>query len=190
MDPAIKSAFEELIRRFDSFDAKWEARFTDVESARQDRDDEAEQRLAALVAFSNSVPGVASRLTALEDYCSANSEAAVAAEEWNRGITNRIGELEQKMDDLELIWFSEMQDERDDRVAALEDVAAVFDEWRPWVEASFHDIRLEIKRLNGVERTPATRTSTGHHSNAPFIELASARPPAGEKADWPSGHRE
>ncbi|XP_021317789.1 uncharacterized protein LOC110435983 [Sorghum bicolor] len=190
MDPAVKSAFEELIRRFDSFDAKWEARFADAESARRDHDDETERRLAAVEAFTSSVPGPAARHSALEDYCSANSEAAVAAEEWNRGFSNRVGELEEKMDDLELIRFSEMRDERDDRVAALEDAAVVFDEWRPWVEASVHDICLEIKRLKGVERSPATRTSSGRLGVAPFTESASARPPAGEKADWPNGHRE
>ena len=190
MDPAVKSAFEEIIRRFDSFDAKWEARFADAESARRNHDDETERRLAAVEAFTNSVPGPAARLSALEDYCSANSEAAVAAEEWNRGFSNRVGELEEKMDDLELIRFSEMRDERDDRVAALEDAAVVFDEWRPWLEASVHDIRLEIKRLKGVERSPATRTSSGRLGVAPFTESASARPPAGEKADWPNGHRE
>jgi len=91
MDPAVKTAFEELIRRFDSFDAKWEAKFADAETLRREREDEANRRLAALESLSSSVPGAAIRLTALEDYCVANSEAAVAAEEWNRGISNRVG---------------------------------------------------------------------------------------------------
>jgi hypothetical protein len=68
----------------------------------------------------------------------------VVTGELNRNVASHIKELEQKVDDLELIQISEMQDERDDRVAALEDATVVLNDWRPWVEASLYDIRLEI----------------------------------------------
>lgn len=123
------------------------------------------------------MPGAAVRLRALEDYCSAQSEAAVVAAEWNHDISGRVGELEQKVDDLELIRITEIRDERHDRVAALEDAAAVFDEWRPWVEASIHDMRLEIKRA--TQPRASSSTDPGVVS---FPELASARPSAGAKA--------
>lgn len=34
MDLTVKSAFEEVLHRFDAFDAKWEAKFADAETAR------------------------------------------------------------------------------------------------------------------------------------------------------------
>jgi hypothetical protein len=34
MDPIVKMVFDEVIRRFDAFNSKWEAKFADVESMR------------------------------------------------------------------------------------------------------------------------------------------------------------
>ncbi|CAD6257863.1 unnamed protein product [Miscanthus lutarioriparius] len=42
------------------------------------------------------------------------------ADDWDRSIDQRVGELEQRTDDLELIRITEIHDERDDRVVALE----------------------------------------------------------------------
>ena len=33
MDPIVKTTFEEVLRRFDSFDAKWEAKFAESEAS-------------------------------------------------------------------------------------------------------------------------------------------------------------
>jgi hypothetical protein len=71
MDPIIKMVFEEVIRRFDAFNSKWEAKFVDAESMRRDRDAETDRHIAVLESFSRSVPRVVAHLTALEDYCSA-----------------------------------------------------------------------------------------------------------------------
>jgi hypothetical protein len=62
---------------------------------------------------------------------------------WGR---ERIREVERRTDDLELIRLSEIRDERDDRVAALEDAAAAFGEWKPWIEAFVEDTRFELRR--------------------------------------------
>lgn len=32
MDPSVKLAFDEILRRFDAFDAEWESKSSDVES--------------------------------------------------------------------------------------------------------------------------------------------------------------
>lgn len=40
---------------------------------------------------------------------------------------DRIGDLEQRVLDLELVRFSEIQDERDDRISVLETVVEAFE---------------------------------------------------------------
>lgn len=83
-----------------------------------------------------------------------------------------------------------MQDERDDRVAVLEDAAAVLDEWRPWVEGSLYDVCLDIRRLAKSGPLPMTELNTSRPGVVTFTESASACPSTGAKADWPSGHCE
>lgn len=56
MDPTVKSAFEEVLRRFNAFDAKWESKFADTESARREREAETDCRVSELEGFAASVP--------------------------------------------------------------------------------------------------------------------------------------
>lgn len=58
---------------------------------------ETERRVAELEGFAASVPRVSAHLAALEEYCTAQSEAAVVADEWGRDVDSRVGELEQKV---------------------------------------------------------------------------------------------
>lgn len=55
--------------------------------------------------------------------------------------------MERRVDDLELICLSEIHDERDDRVSALEATAASFEEWRPWIEAAVDDAPFDVRRV-------------------------------------------
>jgi hypothetical protein len=75
-----------------------------------------------------------------------------------------------------------MQDERDDRVAALEDATVVLNDWRPWVEASLYDVCLEIRRLAKSRPLPTTEPNTSCLGVITFNELASVRPSVGAKA--------
>jgi hypothetical protein len=66
MDPTVKSAFEEVLKHFDAFDAKWEAKFTGSESVNQERAAEMDRRLIALEQTSAAVAATATRVSALE----------------------------------------------------------------------------------------------------------------------------
>lgn len=48
MEPNIKSAFNEVFRRLDAMEAKWESKLEEVKSSRLDRDAEVDHRLVAL----------------------------------------------------------------------------------------------------------------------------------------------
>lgn len=217
----MKSAFEEVLKRFD---AKWEAKFAGSESVKQERAAETDRRLTALEQTSAAVATTAAHVSALEQtsaavaattarvsaleqsstavastpacvsaleaFCSAQSEAMAVANDWGRSMDLRVGELEQRADDLELIRITEICDERDARVEALKGAQQVFDEWRPWVEASIHDLRLEVKRLAKPVPQPTTQTSAANPGVVSFVESDSAHPSAGATSDWPYGHRE
>lgn len=213
MDLTVKSAIEAVLKRFNDFNAKWEAKFASVESMRLECVASSDRRFAVLEQTCAGLPAVQSCVAVLEEFCSEQSEQNVVADEWGRSIDRRVGELEQRTDDLKLIRINEICDELDDRVSALEGAAEVFEEWRPWVEASIHDIRLEIKRfakpdpssscpqkVSASSARPAVVSSgtwidpewgapkTAHAGAEHFPEMASARPSAKAKAVWPSGH--
>lgn len=50
--------------------------------------------------------------------------------------------------DLDSLCVLEICDERDDRVSALEEVAAELVAWRSGVDGYLDDVRLELKRLS------------------------------------------
>lgn len=50
----------------------------------------------------------------LEVYCAAQSEATVVAANWGRSTDQRVGDLKQRMDDVELLRLLKLRDERDD----------------------------------------------------------------------------
>ena len=189
IDPTVKSAFEEVLKRFDSFDAKWEAKFAGAEASTKEHAAEVDRRIIALEDICSGIPATRTRLSSLETFCSDQSEQNVVADDWGRSVEWCLGELEQRADDIELIWFMEIRDKRDDRVAALESATEVFNKWRPWVEASLQDVRVELSRIPRSAPRPAAE-NTGHPGAVTFIEPASARPPVGGKVDWPKGHCE
>jgi hypothetical protein len=77
----MKSAFEEVLRRFDSFDAKWEAKFAGSETTNQERAAETDRRLIALENASATVASAPACVSAMEAFCSAQSEAMVVADD-------------------------------------------------------------------------------------------------------------
>ncbi|CAD6232454.1 unnamed protein product [Miscanthus lutarioriparius] len=87
------------------------------------------------------------RVTSLEKVCHTQAHAAVLFDVRVQDFEQRIAEAELRMGDLELIHVYELRDERDERVSTLESAAAVLEDWRPFVDGTLDDIRLEIKRL-------------------------------------------
>jgi len=47
-----------------------------------------------------------------------------------------------------MVRYVEIQDERDERVAALESASEAFTAWRPRIESSLFTIRSEVDRLS------------------------------------------
>ncbi|CAD6264066.1 unnamed protein product [Miscanthus lutarioriparius] len=79
--------------------------------------------------------------------CNTQSHAAVLFDICAQDFEQRIAEAELRMGDLELLRIYELQDERDERVSALESAASVLEEWRPFVEGTLDDVCLEVPRL-------------------------------------------
>lgn len=169
MEPNIKSAFDEVFRRLDAMEVKWESKLEEVKSSCQDRDVEVdrrisaledagarlpavpvdlERRVAALEGVCNASVNIPERISSLERYNIALSQSMVVADNWNHDLDARVGEVERRTDDLELIRLFEIRDERDDHVAALEDSVAAFVEWQPWIEAHVIDTRFNLRRVN------------------------------------------
>jgi hypothetical protein len=97
-----------------------------------------------------------------------------------------------RMGDLELIRVYELRDERDERVSILESAAAVLEEWRPFVDGTLDDIRLDLRRLKEQwDRSPLVPSSVPPGMViSPVNESTAARPSAvGIEVDWPDGHR-
>jgi hypothetical protein len=76
MEPNIKSAFEEVFRRLDAMEAKWESKLEEVQSSLRDRDAEVDRRLSALEETEARVPAIPveleRRVVALERVCNAS----------------------------------------------------------------------------------------------------------------------
>jgi hypothetical protein len=73
MDPTVKSAFEEVLWRFDAFDAKWEAKLSGAETASQERATVVDRRFTALEGSYSVVPVLQTRVSTLEEFCSDQS---------------------------------------------------------------------------------------------------------------------
>ena len=89
MDPNLKMVLDELNRRFDEQDAKWERRFSDLDRDRAAHDSAVDGRLATLEAacsdldsirLANSTDDRDSRVTALEVAASALGTWRLAVE--------------------------------------------------------------------------------------------------------------
>ena len=138
MDPVVCQMFDDLIHRFDAFRCEFDGlgvhldrRFTETEAVRSEHDS-----------------AVDSRLDSLEQFASAQYTAAIVADNWGGHFSERVSELEGRVHDLEMVRYVEIQDERDERVTALESASEAFAAWRPWIESSLFTIRSEVDRLS------------------------------------------
>jgi hypothetical protein len=88
-----------------------------------------------------------------------------------------LDELHKGFSDSDLKWEQRLLDlekRHDERVGRLESMAAAFDEWKPWIEASMEDVKVEVGKLSRLWDHPSA-TECPHA-------------PAGS-ADGPDGHR-
>lgn len=78
----------------------------------------------------------------------------------------------------------------DERLSNLEGAAKVFDEWRPRIEASVDDVKLEVGKLARHWDRSVRDKAPRDTGLLPHPKLASERPPAPDAhADGPVGHR-
>jgi hypothetical protein len=62
-----------------------------------------------------------------------------------------LDELHKGFSDSDLKWEQRLLDlekRHDERVGRLESMAAAFDEWKPWIEASMEDVKVEVGKLS------------------------------------------
>lgn len=173
MEPNVKTAFEEILKCLDSIDercSQWEKSVADVEVERKELGAAMERRVAHLEesltdrveASVNQIhdleeyrSAASHRLGALEQFCSVQAYSAIVSNNWGREIEQRVEEVEYRVGDLELARLWDLYGENDDRVMMLEAVAATVEEWRPYIDGSIDDMRLEIRRLKQArDRTP------------------------------------
>ena len=176
MDPNVRSLCDEILERIDRLRddsgerwERWERRFEEVTTERQEHDEAVDRRIKSL-----------------EDFAAAQYTAAVVSDNWGAHFDERVSDLEQRMMDLELIRIHEINDERDDRVAAVEGAVGEINDWRPGVDGLIDALRWEVKKLraSGGGAVEALPTSGPLHQHG----LVAARSPAGTTTDWPKGH--
>ena len=168
MDPLCKSAFDDLISRFEAMDARSADRWERIDRRLQDTASVLEQR--------NLV--VESRLESLEEFTSSQYTAAVVADNWGGHFESRVSDLEHRMFDLECIRIVECGDERDERVADLEKLVEELKAGQPEIYAHLDDVRFALGALkhHGNQRPPPPWMAAPH-------ELTAARPPTGSTVD-------
>jgi len=171
MDLVVRQMFDDLIHRFDAFHSEFDGlgsrldrRFTETEAVRSEHD-----------------PAVDSRLDSLEQFASAQYTAAIVADNWG-------GHFSERVHDLEMVRYVEIQDERDERVTALEFAAEAFEAWRPRIESSLFTIRSEVDRLSKLWDRSSVAPNDGYPEPKGILELVAGRAPTGATTDWPSGH--
>lgn len=98
-----------------------------------------------------------------------------------------------RLSDRDVLWEQELSDLRtnlDSRLTTVEKVAGALEEWRPEIDGTLDDIKLEMKKLNKhFERSTLENTviASGIIATAP---LAAGVPPAGSTADRPHGQHQ
>jgi hypothetical protein len=131
MEPSVKSAFDEILKRLDGIDERWERRFSVVEGT-----------------VERNHQDVVARVSTLEQHSGIHAESLRAADGWMGHFDSRVVDLEKQMGEVELIRFAEICDERDLRVAALEDAVTALNNWKPNVDGVLDTMRTETKRLS------------------------------------------
>lgn len=104
-------------------------------------------------------------------------------------LADQHSSLESRLAEREEAWGRKLDDlhaAQDARVKALEQAAGSFDDWRPGIEGTVDDIKLEVGKLNKLwSRSLLDRDAPV----LPTAPSATERTSARGEADKPSGHR-
>ena len=100
---------------------------------------------------------------------------------WEKRFTEHDEKWEHK--------FLETDAAQDVRVSRIERAADALEQWRPEIEGSVDDLRLEMKKLNKYYE----RTTLENQVEAPLLSttplLPAGRTSAPAPTNWPNGHR-
>jgi len=116
-------------------------------------------------------------------------------DEMNKRFTELDTKLEQRLIESESTHDAHLSI-LEDKAAAFEEgkphadaVSATFSDWKPFLEASVEDLKLEVTKIHKAwDRLALDRSGSGQ-GILEHPSSASARPPAGSTADSLSGHR-
>ena len=97
-----------------------------------------------------------------------------------------------RLSDRDMIWEQQLSDlkaAQEARVVVLEKVVGEMQDWRPEVDGSMDDIKLELKKLNKHFDRSALENPATAHGIVVSSPSAAGVPPAGVPSDWSRGHR-
>ncbi|WVZ48794.1 LOW QUALITY PROTEIN: hypothetical protein U9M48_000203 [Paspalum notatum var. saurae] len=166
MDPSIKLLVDELHRRFDELNTKWDQRLSDSEKRQFDHVDRLEAHYGE-------------RLDRLE-------AAAQVFDDWRPRLEARLSDSEKRQFD----HVDRLAAHHGERLDRLEAAALVFDDWRPRVEATVDDVKLDVNKLSRFCNRAVFANTAADGGILPIPKSAAERPPVSEPpADGPFGHR-
>jgi FKBP-type peptidyl-prolyl cis-trans isomerase (trigger factor) len=139
MDPNLKLVLDELNRRFDAQDQKWESRFSNLERVHSARASEVDQRVAALESLAAVVESDRAEL--------AKADVPARLAHLEAAYGGQYDDVYMRLSALESIRVDAMFAETVDRVAVLETAATDLGTWRPEVEALVDDLKLEVQKI-------------------------------------------
>ncbi|CAO2151592.1 unnamed protein product [Urochloa humidicola] len=125
MNPETKIILDELMKKFDAFESKWGAHFSESEEKLETRFKEAERKFESCI--KETEDKLESRYIEREEQLEA--VVALSDDRWERRLADVVIA-------------------RDARVAGLECAVISFDEWKPDIEGSLEDIRLEVGKIS------------------------------------------
>ena len=85
--------------------------------------------------------------------------------------------------------FLDIEQSQGARLDRLEDAAQVFDEWRPRIEATVDDVKLELGKVARFWDRSLRERVVQEPPIFPSPQSATERSPAPTDADGPAGHR-
>jgi hypothetical protein len=135
----------------------------------------------------------------------ARSGFAESSAKWEKGFAEAEDKWEIRFNQSDDKWerqFADLVVSQDARVEALERATTSFEDWRPGLEGTLDDVRLEVGKFSKNweralhDRSPPLLPTAPPPSQDPKIQLhehvhnssVSGHPPAADFADRPSGH--
>ncbi|CAL4889713.1 unnamed protein product [Urochloa decumbens] len=119
-------------------------------------------------------------------------ESKLLLDEIEKMFSDQNSRFDKKIQETDLKWeqrFGDLEKKKDERLSKIETVASTLEDWRPEIEATVEDIRLEVTKLTKHWDRAVLNGASGSSGLMAQPESAAVRSPAGTVPDWPSGHR-